>query len=169
MMFMIHQKCHQFTRKQARTFHMAANVYTYRPYLAYIANLASVGAIQATIHPSQHSFVQKHVTVDDWSILKMQTFFYEKYFKASTVLFSSNDMWFRCSQHITVAAILCSVALINPVFQNILLYFIKGSTQKHSNFDQILSLNTMNIERHTLFCRSWFEWNLQTSYNDDRD
>ena len=25
---MIHQKCHQFTRKQARTFHMAANVYT---------------------------------------------------------------------------------------------------------------------------------------------
>ena len=81
MMFMIHQKCHQFTRKQARTFHMAANVYTYRPYLAYVANLASVGAIQATIHPSQHSFVQKHVTVDDWSILKMQTFFMKNILK----------------------------------------------------------------------------------------
>ena len=80
-MFMIHQKCHQFTRKQAPTFHMAANVYTSRPYLAYVANLASVGAIQATIHPSQHSFVKKHVTVDDWSILKMQTFFMKNILK----------------------------------------------------------------------------------------
>ena len=78
-------------------------------------------------------------------------------------------MWFRCSQHITLAAILCSVALINPVFQNILLYFIKGSTQIHSNFDPIMLLNTMNIERHTLFCRNWFELNSQTSYNDEWD
>ena len=51
-------------------------------------------------------------------------------------------MSFRCSQKIAVAAMFCSIALINLVFQNILLYFIKSSTQIRSNFDQILSLNT---------------------------
>ena len=66
---------------------MAANVYTSRPYLAYVANLASVGAIQATIHPSQHSFVKKHVTVDDWSILKMQTFFMKNILKPQQCFF----------------------------------------------------------------------------------
>ena len=48
IMFMILPKYHQFTSKQARTLHMAANMCTYRLYLAYIANLASVRAIQAT-------------------------------------------------------------------------------------------------------------------------
>ena len=68
--------------------------------------------------------------------------FHEKYFKATTVLFSSNNMWLRCSQNIPVAAMFCSIALINPVFQNILLYFIKSSTQIHSISVEILSLNT---------------------------
>ena len=47
-----------------------------------------------------------------------------------------------------------------------LLYLFKGSTQIHSNFDQILSLYTMNIEAHFVL---QFECNLQTSYYDDWD
>ena len=116
--------------------------------------------------PVSTILLNKHVTVESWSIFKMQTC--EKQLKASKVFFSRNYMWFLCSQNIPVAAMLCSIALINPVFQNIPLYFIKGSTQIHSNFDPILSLNTMK-QTDTLFWRSWFECNLHRPVQIDSD
>ena len=92
--------------------------------------------------PVSTILLNKHVTVESWSIFKMQTPLW-KIVESLKSVFSSNYLWFRCSQNIPVAAMLCFIALINPVFPNIPLYFIKGSIQIHSYFDPILSLNTM--------------------------